>query len=603
MMPKKKLFLLDAYAIIFRAYFAFVKNPRINSKGLDTSAIFGFTNTLIELIKKEKPTHIAVCFDRKKPTFRHEQYSEYKANRDVTPEGIIVAKPYIDRLLKALNIPILYKDGFEADDVIGTLSKKAEKEGFQVYMMTSDKDFAQLVSENIFMYRLGNKWNPTEIWGIKEVLEKFQIKKVCQVIDFLGMMGDSVDNIPGLPGVGKKTAQKFIEQYGSMEGLLDNTHEIKGKLRQKVEEAKDQGIMSKRLATIELNVPIKFKEDELKISNFNIDEIKELFEELEFKTILNRILSLKGLLNTSEIGIIRKDQDLQLEGQLDMFSLNNSAKEIIKQINKEYIISDNINDLYFKIQETGKFSFQILCDSFSNFNQTIIGFSFCYEKDKATFVPFSEEIITILRKLFNNKSIEKIGFDIKSQIKILNKYNISEIENFFDISIAHYLLEPDMRHDLETLSENYLSYPILNITEVLGKGKSRNRISDLTIDKQSFYCSELTDIQFQLNDIFLKQLHKLKLFDLFKKIEMPLVLVLSKMELEGITLDIEMLTQFSIILSKEVTTLESRIHNLSGSEFNIASPKQMGEVLFEKMKIVSKSKKLSQVSIRHQRKH
>ncbi|MGY8988964.1 MAG: DNA polymerase I [Flavobacteriales bacterium] len=581
MTPKKKLFLLDAYALIFRAYFGFINNPRINSKGLDTSAIFGFTNTLIELIRKEKPTHIAVCFDRKKPTFRHEQYKEYKAHREATPEGIITAKPYIDRLLDSLNIQKLYMDGYEADDVIGTLAKKAEQEDFQVYMMTSDKDFAQLVSENIFMYRPGNKWSPTEVWGIKEVLEKFQIQKVPQVIDFLGMMGDAVDNIPGLPGVGKKTAQKFIAQYGSMEALLANTHEIKGKLREKVEGAKELGILSKQLATIETHVPIAFEEEKLKMKKFNIDE-------LEFKTILQRVLSVSG---EEEITTIVEEEESLTSGQLDIFSVNVSEEKEKKVILKDYNTPLETEKVFSEIEKRRECSFQILCNNLSDFNQKIIGVSFSYKKNQAVYFPSSDKTIDLIRKILLSSDIKKIGFDIKNQIKILRKYNITEIENIFDISIAHYLLQPDMRHDIDLLAENYLGQSSMDINSVLGKGKNKRSMSELSKEKQTLFCSELTDIQLQLYSVFTAELKKLKLFDLFQSIEMPLLKVLSEMELEGISLDTKMLSDFSEELSEEIIYLEKKIYKISGEEFNLASPKQMGEILFEKMKITEKVKK------------
>ena len=589
MSKKKKLFLLDAYALIYRSYFAFVKNPRVNSKGLDTSAIFGFTNTIIEVLKKEKPTHIAVCFDRSGPTFRHEEFEAYKANREPTPDGIVSAKPYIDRLLEALNIPKIYLDGYEADDVIGTLAKKAEKEDFQVYMMTSDKDFAQLVSENIFMYRPGNKWNPTEIWGIKEVLEKFQIQKVSQVIDYLGMMGDAVDNIPGLPGVGKKTAQKFIFEYGSMESLLANTHEIKGKLREKVEAAKEQGVLSKKLATIDINIPIEFNEPELLFSEIDIQQIRELFEELEFRTILPRVISLldKDIIEDKELD---KD-DLTSEGQLDMFAENiNSKKEKI-EIEKIYSVIKDYDFILDKIREKGKCSFQILSNNLSNFNDSLISFSLSLEKDNSFYFPITDKNLSLLKQILEDHSILKIGRDIKDQIKILWKYNIREINNIFDISIAHYLLHPDKRHDIGILSENYLRHNSFDISSVLGKGKQKRNISELSEEKQLFYCCELSDLILQLSEIFTNELKKLNLYDLLKSIEMPLLKVLSKMELEGINLDVEMLQIYSIELREEILSLEKQIYKLSNEEFNISSPKQLGEVLFDKMQIVEKVKK------------
>ena len=592
MSQKKKLFLLDAYALIYRAYFAFVKNPRINSKGFDTSAVFGFTNTIIEVLKKERPTHIAVCFDRSGPTFRHEEFSDYKANREPTPDGIVSAKPYIDRLLESLNITKIYLDGFEADDLIGTLAKKAEKEGFHVYMMTSDKDFAQLVSENIFMYRPGNKWTSTEVWGIKEVLEKFQIQKVSQVIDYLGMMGDAVDNIPGLPGVGKKTAQKFISEYGSMESLLANTHKIKGKLREKVEAAKEQGIVSKKLATIDINVPIEFNENELLFSEIDTDQTRDLFEELEFKTILQRVLSLSDTEygTNKELDVPEKDE-LFSEGQLDLFSKNiNSQNEKI-EIEKRYLTTKDYDLLLDKIRENGKCSIQILSNNLSNFNDSIISFSLSIEKDNSFYFPFKDENISFLKEILADHSILKIGKDIKDQIKILWKFNIYEINNIFDISVAHYLLHPDMRHDIEILSQNYLEYNSFDISSVLGKGKQKRSVSELSEDKQLFYCCELSDIILQLSEIFTHDLKELNLYDLFNSIEMPLLKVLSKMELEGINLDVQMLQSYSIELRKEILFTEKQIYKLSGEEFNISSPKQLGEVLFDKMQIVEKVKK------------
>ncbi len=591
MTGKKKLFLLDAYALIYRAFFAFAKNPRINSKGLDTSAILGFTNTIVEVIRKEKPTHIAVCFDRKAPTFRHIEFKEYKANRDPTPDGIVQAIPYIDRLLDCMNIPRLYLDGFEADDVIGTLAKKAEKEDFQVYMMTSDKDFAQLVSENIFMYRPGNKWSPTQVWGIKEVLEKFQIQKVSQVIDFLGMMGDAVDNIPGLPGVGKKTAQKFIAQYGSMEGLLANTHEIKGKLREKVEAAREQGIQSKQLATIITNVPIDFDEEAVKFNNFNTNDLKELFEELEFKTILSRVLSLSNSEEDEKAATeVVREENKNTEAQLDMFALNETTSEKKEEIIKDYQITSSINGVYSEIEKSKICSFKILCNTFNN-NEQIIGLSLSYKKDKSVYIPLKEVDFELINSLFRNKDILKIGYNIKEQLKILLKYNITDIENIFDVSIAHYLLQPDMRHDIEILSENYLKYSTTDISSLLGKGKQKRNLSDLSEEKQSFYCSELADVQIQLTELFLEELKELKLLDLFNDIEMPLLKVLSKIEVEGINLDVIMLQKFSKELTVEIKLIESKIFEYSEEEFNIASPKQMGEILFDKMQIVEKVKK------------
>ena len=587
MTSKKKLFLLDAYALIYRAFFAFIKNPRVNSKGLDTSAIFGFANTLVEVITKEGPTHIAVVFDRSGPTFRHVEFSEYKANREPTPDGILSAIPYIERMLNAMNISILYIDGYEADDVIGTIAKKAEKKEFNVYMMTPDKDFAQLVSKNIFMYRPGNKWSKSQIWGVKEVLEKFEIKDVSQVIDYLGMMGDAVDNIPGIPGVGERTAKKFINEYGSIESLFDNTDKIKGKLRKKVEDAKDQAILSKRLATIEVNAPIDFEEEKLRFKKFKIEELKSLLEELEFKTILPRILSISP---GSEDPIQNNStKNLNNEGQLDMFSSHLNPEEN-KFLNRQYIVVKEQNELiniYDKIIKEERCSFQIL----SEVTGDIIGVSLSYEEGKSFYIPFSIAMIEFLKKIFLNTSILKIGFNIKEQIKTLKKHKINKVENIFDVSIAHYLLEPDMRHDIEILSQIYLNYEKLNIEELLGKGINRRNFSNISEEEIRDYCCEQADIHLQLSQIFTLQLKENDLFKLFNNIEMPLVDVLQKMELEGINLDTNILLDFSKKLSKDIEKIEGNIYNISGEKFNLSSPKQMGEVLFDKMKISEKVKK------------
>ena len=595
MTNKKRLFLLDAYALIYRSFFAFVKNPRISSKGIDTSAIFGFVNTLVEVIRKENPTHMAVVFDTSSPTFRHDEFPQYKAHRDPTPDGILQAKPYIDRLLDSMNIQKLYLDGYEADDLIGTIAKKAEQADFQVYMMTPDKDFAQLVSENIFMYKPANKWSASQVLGIKEVLEKFQINKVSQVIDFLAMMGDSADNIPGLSGVGEKTAQKFIAEYGSMEGLLANTHKITGKLREKVEGSKEQGILSKKLVTIETNAPVDFKPERLALQQFNIEKIQTLFNELEFKTILPRVLSLNNLSKENEKTHTqeRKTTDVDV-GQLDMFLAPHKSKDINITEKKDYIIlteKEQIKSFYKNVKQRRKCSFQILSSTTSDFENSIVGVSFSYSHDAGFYFPFSEKSRDFINEIFLDKEIVKVGFNIKEQIKTLKNHNISEIKNIFDVSIAHYLLEPEMRHDIGILSENYLQYKSSDITIMLGKGIQKRSVLDLSQDKQMFYCCELADIQLQLSKIFSLELKKMKMLNLFTTIEMPLVSVLIKMELEGINLDADMLSGLSIELTKEIKSIEEIICKLSGQQFNISSPKQLGEVLFEKMKISDKIKK------------
>ena len=592
MKEEKKLFLLDAFALIYRAYFAFAKNPRINSKGLDTSAVFGFVNTLNEVIRKEKPTHIAVVFDRPTPTLRHIEYPEYKAHREAMPDGLRDALPYIDKLLEAFNIPKLYKDGFEADDVIGTLAKKAEKEGFQTYMMTSDKDFAQLVSENIFMYRPGNKWQPTAIWGIPEVLEKFDIQRVDQVIDYLGMMGDASDNIPGIPGVGKKTAQKFIKEYGSMEGLFENTADLKGKMKEKVESAKEIGLLCKKLATIITDVPIELDEKSLIISPRNEEKIRELFDELEFKTLLQRVLASNSSTSVPKKEIIIEKKEIAPTSQFDLF-----ADPIVQQktetpkSNFKLATKDTLNKIVDDIENNKKFSFSIITDTNDALTTKLAGVSCSYTDDNGYYIPFSEQNIKCLKSIFENEETTKIGYDLKFAIKVLSNHNINLKGVFFDVQIAHYLLHPDMRHSLDIIADNYLNVIMIEEQSITGKGKTKSLLSEINSDNICDFASEKSSVIFKLAPIFEKEMKEVEVFDLFEKIEIPLTKVLAKMELEGIALDVEMLQNYSTQLTSELQLLENKIHQLADEEFNISSPKQMGEILFEKLELSKKPKK------------
>ncbi len=592
----KKLFLLDAFALIYRAYFAFIKNPRINSKGLNTSAIFGFTNTLIEVINKQNPTHLAVVFDTKKPTQRHIDFPAYKAHREAMPEGISEALPYIDKLLEAMNIPKLYRDGFEADDVIGTLAKKAEQEGFQVYMMTSDKDFAQLVSENIFMYRPGNKWQPTTVLGIPEVLEKFEIQKVDQVIDFLGMMGDTSDNIPGIPGVGKKTAQKFIAEFGSMEDLFENTHKLKGKMKEKVESAKEIGLQSKQLVTIITDVPIDFYEQDLRVEKKDEDAIKSLFDELEFRALLPRVLASKS--NNQEKEVTSKEEEkteIKKSGQMNLFTTAESEIKKSKSIPNNYKTITNFEkakELVTSFRKNEKFAIQLCCSSTDFLDAKVLGISLCCEKENAKFIFISEnELISLLQTLLQKEQIMLIGNNLKSQIKVLTQNNINVKAKLFDVGIAHYLLHPDMRHDLSILTENYLHYSIGNLEDLRRRGKLREKIANLDKEDLSNFSNQQVDAIWQLYHIFSKQLEEIKISKLFTEIEMPLLKVLVKMEMQGFRIDAKMLSDYAITLLNEIEKISKEIIKLSGEEFNIASPKQLGEVLFEKMKLVEKAKK------------
>ncbi len=589
----KRLFLLDGFALIYRAYFAFAQNPRINSKGLDTSAIFGLTNTLNEVIRKQKPSHIAVVFDRSTPTERHIEYPEYKAHREAMPEGIRDALPYIDKLLEAFNIPKLYKDGFEADDVIGTLAKKAEKKGYKTYMMTSDKDFAQLVSENIFMYRPGNKWQPTTVWGVPEVLEKFNIKRVDQVIDFLGMMGDSADNIPGIPGVGEKTAQKFLKKYDSMEGLFANSHDLQGKMKEKIESSEEIGLLCKKLVTIITDVPIELDEDSLKYSPINIEKLTELFEELEFRTLLKRIVDRNS---KSKINSKKEISSTEISGQLaqfDLFSQIESGDKEETVIRHFSFIEDlrAIEDIVLKIKDHKQFAVQLITDKDDALNYKIIGVSVTYFQGNSYYFLLNSLNKSVIKDLFEDEKLTIIGFNLKFAIKILLAYDIQIKGKLFDVQIAHYLLHPDLRNSLDLISENYLGIVLKEERRIFGKGKTKMLFSDLNQSLITDYACERSDSIFNLFKILEKEMRTSGVIELFEKIELPLLKVLSKMELEGIALDVNMLQKFSVELTKKITLITSKIYDLAGKEFNIASPKQMGEVLFEKMELSKNPKK------------
>ena len=600
MADEKKLFLLDAFALIYRAYFAFAKNPRINSKGLDTSAIFGFTNSLVEVINKQKPTHLAVVFDTPKKTQRHVDFPEYKAQREAMPEGISNALPYIDKLLEAFNIPKIYKDGFEADDVIGTLAKKAEQKGYKVYMMTSDKDFAQLVSENIFMYRPGNKWQPTQTWGIAEVLEKFNIKKVSQVIDFLAMMGDASDNIPGISGVGKKTAQKFIAEFGSIEGLFANTEKIKGKIQEKVIASKDIGMLSKKLVTIITNVPIDFDDEKMKVNLKDREKIEEIFKDLEFRNVSSRLFN--NEINTSNeketINEKATNSEKLVSAQLDFFSqheskLSTTTKEKINSANHKICQSADEFQIFLKKNlDNKKLSFHTVVSSLL-LESKIIGVSFIYDTSQALYIPLNDQArlqyLKIIKTLLEDTSVLKIGYNLKKQMKDWLSVGIELKGQFFDLAIAHYILHPDLRHDLELISESYLSITLEN-DAILNK-KPKLDISSFSLELISQWSNKRADIIFQLSYALEKELEKDKSINLFQNIEMPLLKVLCQMEIEGINLDVQLLKRYSIELNDLLKKKSAKIFNISESNFNISSPKQLGEVLFEKMNLVKKPKK------------
>ena len=607
-MPQSKtLYLIDAYALIFRGYYAFIKNPRINSKGMDTSAIMGFTNSLFDVIKREKPENLAVCFDKGGSKSRKEIYEEYKSNRLETPEAIKIAVPYIQNILKAMHIPVIEMEGYEADDIIGTLAKKAEKKGYKIFMVTPDKDFAQLVSENIFMYRPARLGNEIEIWGIPEVKKKFEIEDPNQVIDYLGMMGDSVDNIPGLPGVGDKTAKKFIKEYGSMETLLDNTNELKGKIKEKIEANKELGILSKELAKIILDVPVDFNPTEFKMEKPNIEEIEKIFNELEFRRLLENLKKIFTNNPNPESKNISDIEEKNTVKQFDLFNqpgigINENEKNNYKSKNYQFYQYVNTQLGYdLLIEELLKqktVSFDTQTDSIKALEAKLIGIAFSWSKNKGYYLIIpdnkmeAEKVLSYFIPFFENIKIEKVAHNVKYDLKVLNNYNINVKGPFFDTMIAHYIINPDMRHNLNILSETYLNYSTKSIEELIGpKGKNQKSLKDINISDQTKYSVEDADITLQLKSNFEQELEKQESLDLYKKIELPLLDVLTKMEIQGINIDVDCLKNQSEKIKKDLEDLKLEIFKKSGEEFNISSPKQLGTILFEKLKLTDKPKK------------
>lgn len=621
MAEQKRLFLLDAYALIFRGYYAFIKNPRINSKGLDTSAILGFTNSLLDVIKRERPDHLAVCFDKGGSKDRVEIFKEYKANRDATPEGIKLAVPYIHKILEAMNIPAIVKEGFEADDIIGTLAKKAEKEGFKTFMVTPDKDFAQLVSENIFMYRpmFGGGY---ETWGVEEIKAKFEIEDPLQVIDFLGMKGDASDNIPGLPGVGDKTAKKLLAQYGSMENLLANTHELKGKMKEKIEANAELGLLSKKLATILLDVPVEFDAKSCELGAPDSEKVEAIFQDLEFRRLIdnfNKTFAVKSTeevtpefdspTSTSKKTVVAATPQAGA-GQFSLFggdepeapmAPQNYGRETAASTSHFYqnVTGDLGLKLFIKqLMRQPSVCFDTETTGLNPLNAELVGIAFSWEAHKGFYVPFPEPfdeaqvLVELFRPFFESSAIEKIGQNLKYDLKVLHKYKIEVKGSLFDTMIAHYLINADMRHNMEVLAETYLNYSPISIIELIGKkGKNQLSMRDVSLEKLTEYAVEDADITFQLASHFKKELTDAETLKLFNDIEIPLVKVLASMELEGIKLDTSFLKSLSIDLNIDIAYLETKIYEAAGETFNIASPKQLGVILFEKLKLVDKPKK------------
>ncbi len=619
-MPKK-LFLLDAFALVFRAYYALIRNPRITSKGRNTNAQFGFTNTILELIKNQNPSHMAVCFDTHALTERHTDFADYKANRQETPEDILSAVPDIKRIIEGLNIPVIAIDGYEADDVIGALAKMAEKEGYEVYMVTPDKDYGQLVSENIKIYKPPYQGGKFEIMGPKEVCEKWDIENVDQVIDMLGLMGDAVDNIPGIKGVGEKTAAKLLKEYGTLENILDNADKIKGKLGEKVMEGKEMALMSKKLATIILNVPVEFHEENFLIKEMNKPALKEIFEELEFKTLGDRIFGAppppEGG-NSEPAALKTKSSNVQM----DLFgniieSADNTLESIeienpenppleggganINNTEHDYMLVDTtqlITELTNKLINESEICFDTETTGIDANEAELVGMSFSIKPGEGYYIPCPADregclkILSQFEKLFNDSSKTWIGQNIKYDLLLLKWYGFELAGDIFDTMLAHYVIEPEGKRSMDAMAEKYLGYATVHIEELIGKkGKNQGNMRDVEPEKIKEYAAEDADITLQLKNVFLPQLKEKEVEKVFYEVENPLVKVLTAMEFEGIKVDEGFLNDYSKELEKEAKEAEESVYKQAGVRFNLASPKQLGEVLFDKMQIDAKAKK------------
>ncbi|MBS1651953.1 MAG: DNA polymerase I [Bacteroidetes bacterium] len=608
----KKLFLLDAFALIYRSYFAFSNNPRINSKGFNTSAIFGFCNTLLEILNKEKPSHIAVVFDTDAPTQRHEEFKDYKANREEMPEDLRSSIPLIIDLIKGFNIEVIGLPGYEADDLIGTLARKAEQTGYTTYMMTPDKDYGQLVDNNTFIYKPARLGNGAEILGINEICKKWEITNVLQLIDILGLMGDKVDNIPGIPGIGEKTAIQFIKDFGSIENLLANTDKLKGKTKEKVEQHKELAIQSKRLATIIIDCPINFEEEKLQLKNPNHTALKELFTELEFKAIAKKVLNEELDIPSTETEKIYTSKTAT--SQPDLFSTaefftNTPTEQEQTQTNYNtiintaptYILVNNqtvLADLINQLNNSTQFCFDTETTSLNVIDAELVGLSFSVKAGEAYYLPINEnkqnatDQLQAFKHIFNDEQKTLIGQNIKYDFHILKNYNIELKNKLFDTMVAHFLFMPEMRHNMDLLSQTYLNYQPISIETLIGKkGKEQGTMRNVPIDQIKDYAAEDADITLQLKHVFEPELKKAEVENLFYTVETPLIPVLANMEREGITIDVASLSQFSEQLKSEIITVESEIQKLAGSPFNISSPKQVGDILFDWLKITDKPKK------------
>lgn len=585
-----RLFLLDAFALIYRAYFAFSRNPRINSKGQNTSAVFGFVNTLLDLLQKEEPSHIAVVFDAPGKTFRNDDFPEYKANRNEMPEGIRWAIPIIIDIIKAFKIPVISKEGYEADDVIGTLAKQAEKEGYTTYMMTPDKDFGQLVSNNIFMLKPARMGKPAEVWGPKEVNEKFEIDDPLQVIDILGLWGDAVDNIPGIPGIGEKTAKKLIKQYGSIENLIANVEDLKGKQKENVIEFADQGLLSKKLATIILDVPVDFDAESFEHQKPNKEKLVELFKDLEFRGILRRMFDLESGTSGAQLGLFGSVEEVELNSDIETI-------EDIKPIYKLVETDDQFQALISELEKANYYCFDTETTGLDPLTDKVIGISFSTKVNTGWYVPVPKEngskVLNRFKSLLEDSKKEKIAQNLKFDRSMLRQYNIDVKQPWFDTMVAHYLIAPEMNHGMDFLAEKYLNYQPISIESILGK-KGRNQLTMDQVEPKDIlnYAAEDADVTLQLYQVFKKDIEKNeKLNALYYQLESPLIEVLGDMEMAGIKLDTDALKTFSEELTADLKLVTAKIYKYSGVEFNIDSPKQLGPILFETLKISENPRK------------
>lgn len=609
-----KLFLLDAMALIYRAHFAFSKNPRINSKGLNTGVMLGFTNTLLEVLEKEKPSHIAVAFDTKAPTFRHEQYTPYKANRLEQPEDITVSIPWVKEIVRAFRIPVLEMDGFEADDIIGTIAKKAEKEHFTVYMMTPDKDYGQLVDQHIFLYKPAFMGNGVDVMGPKQICEKWDIEHVDQVRDILGLMGDAVDNIPGIPGIGEKTAVKLLKEFGTVEGVVANADQLKGKQRENVENFGAQGILSKELATIKIDVPVDFDEVDLRYDGMDEEKLRAIFSELEFRTLAARLfkegpakkasvaapapaqMDLFGAPASKTTSFVAEEdleEELVLSAPLVLDTIHSNAHHYHK-IKGDAAVRELVE--YLLLQK--EICFDTETTSLDAMNAELVGLSFSYVEGEAYYLPLEEDrkeaqaLLEILRPVLENPAILKIGQNIKYDLLVLKNYGIEVKGTLYDTLLAHYLIEPEGKHGMDWLAQQYLQYKPVSITELIGKkGKGQGNMRDVDEDEVTAYASEDADITLRLKGKLDPILLSNGLKKLVEEVENPLIRVLTDMEFEGVRIDTGSLAELSVTLEQESKEIEKRVYELAGVRFNLASPKQLGEVLFEKLKLDPKAKK------------